>query len=188
MPASGRARRAAVRASSQRGWGTASSLRVAMKGAAEAAMPWLTAAPKPRLDWFSITRAPGAAELRRTSAWPLLSMTMTSKSRMVWRLRASTHSRRLESAASVGITTDTRKSGKERLYRGGGGGCGGWGMGVWGLGVGDWGGHRGAPSASGAGGAWCLGTVRGRGGLGWGPGARGCGGGDRTRGAREDGD
>src|SRR5436190_4817246 len=61
--------------------------------------------------------ANAAHPLRRVKPLPLLSTTITSKSRRVCRPRDSRHSRSLESAARVGITTVTRKSGNPQFYQ-----------------------------------------------------------------------
>src|SRR5450755_83508 len=74
------------------------------------------AVPKPALRGFSITRAPGAVPLRRTRPWPLLSTITTSRFVMVCLESDCTHSRSLESAARVGITTVTRKSCNSLFY------------------------------------------------------------------------
>src|ERR1035438_8333256 len=79
------------------------------------------AAPKPTFPAFSMTRTCAAAPFRRTKPCPLLSTTITSKSRRVCRSRDSTHSRSLESAIRVGMATDTRKSGKFNFTNSAGG-------------------------------------------------------------------
>src|SRR5581483_845457 len=75
------------------------------------------ARPKPTLQSFSITSVTCApAGERRTRQLPLLSTTTISKSRLVCRISDRTHSRSLESAARLGITTVTRNSANLRFY------------------------------------------------------------------------
>ena len=79
---------------------------------AEAVKQELMAPPKPRFRLFSMMRTDGPTAQRRAKPWPLLSTTTTSKSRRVWRSKPSRHSRKLSSAARVGMTTETEAARK----------------------------------------------------------------------------